>query len=287
MKILPMALILALAVAVSGAAQLLPVDETGMTMGHVLVNVTSVEAHKRFWVESFGAKPIAVGRLEGVTIPGLVLLFRVQKATGPGEGEIINHVGLKLNKLSDFLARFDKGGWKYDNPRVGREGTVQTYVTGPDTFRMELVEDPKLPAPAVSHHLHYWLAQQAEIKTRYTDTLHLKPTMRGPYPSGDVPGMNLTFAPLGSQKVAGVPTKGRLMDSIGFEVPNLRALVAKLQAAGVKFDTPYGPDAELGIPSATLTDPWGTTIRLTEGLTKVTGVAPYTYIDGFVTIDGK
>ena len=99
--------------------------------------------------------------------------------------------------------------------------------------------------------------------------------------------MNLTFAPLGGQKVAGVPTKGRLMDSIGFEAPNLQAFVSKLQANGVKFDVPYGRDPELGIPSATLTDPWGTTIRLTEGLSKVAGVTPYTYIDGFVTLDDK
>jgi glyoxalase/bleomycin resistance protein/dioxygenase superfamily protein len=266
-------------------AQLLPANDTGMTMGHVLVNVTSVDAHKKFWMESFDAKPIKVGKLEGVTIPGLVILFRPQAATGPGEGEIINHVGLKLNKLADFTARFDKGGWKYDPPRVGRESTVQTYVTGPDGFRMELVEDPKLPAPAVSHHLHYWLAEQADIKKWYVDKLHLKGTMRGPYPSGDLPGMNLTFAPLGSQKVAGVPTRGRLMDSIGFEVPNLQAYVARLQTSGVKLDTPYGRDPELGIQTATLTDPWGTTIRLTEGLSKAAGVTPYTYIDGFVTID--
>jgi catechol 2,3-dioxygenase-like lactoylglutathione lyase family enzyme len=256
-------------------------------MGHVLLNVRNVEDHKRFWVDAFGARPVKVGTLEGVTIPGLVLLFRTQTPTGPGEGEIINHLGLKLTRLSDFTARFDKGGWKYDPPRVGREGTVQTYVTGPDTFRMELVEDPKLPAPVVSHHLHYWVADQSAIKKWYVDTLHLAGTMRGPYPSGDVPGMNLTFAPLGSQKIAGVPTKGRLMDSIGFEVPNLEAFVAKLKTNGVTFDVPFGRDPDLGMPSATLTDPWGTRIRLTEGLSKVAGLTPYTYIDGFVTIDQK
>lgn len=273
------------AMLVPAHAQLLPPNDTGMTMGHVLLNVTNVEAHKKFWVESLGAKPIRVGELEGVTIPGLVVLFRLQPATGPGEGEIINHVGLKLIKLSDFTARFDKGGYKYDPPRVGRENSVQTYVTGPDGFRMELVEDPKLPAPAVSHHLHYWLAEQPDIKKWYVENLHLKATMRGPYPSGDVPGMNLTFAPLGSQKVAGVPTKGRLMDSIGFEVPNLQAYAAKLQANGIKLDVPYRKDPELGISTVTLTDPWGTTIRLTEGLSKIAGTTPYTYIDGFVTID--
>src|SRR3982751_7057807 len=94
--------------------QLLPNDATGLTMGHVLLNVSSVESHKRFWMDAFGAKPVTIGKLDGVTIPGLVLLFRIQTPTGPGEGEIINHLGLKLTKLSDFTARFDKGGWKYD-----------------------------------------------------------------------------------------------------------------------------------------------------------------------------
>jgi len=268
-----------------GLAQLLPSNDQGLAMGFVLVNVSSVEAHKKFWMDEFDAKPVKVGQLEGVTIPGVVMLFRLQQRTGPNEGETINHMGLKLLKLADYTARFDKGGYKYDPVRIGREDTPQTYVTGPDGFRIELVEDPKLPAPVMGHHLHYWLEDQAGIKKWYVSMLHLTPTMRGPYPSGDLPGMNLTFAPLGSQKGAGVPTKGRLMDQIGFDVVNLKDYCSKLQAAGVKFDVPYGKDPELGIPSATLTDPWGVSIRLTEGLGKIVGVTPYKFIDGFVVVD--
>lgn len=266
----------------SAHAQLFPSADGAMTMGHVLLNVSDVAAHRNFWTEQFDATPVTVGKLEGVTIPGLVILFRRQPRTGPSEGTTINHLGLKLNKLADFTARFDKAGLKYDPPRIGREKTPQTYVTGPDTFRMELVEDPSIPAPAVSHHLHYWLEQPNEVKKWYVQKLMLKPTMRGPYESGDLPGMNLTLAPLGSQKVAGVPTKGRLMDSIGFDMPNLKAYVEKIAANGVTFDVPYGRDAELELMSATLTDPWGATIRLTEGLSKIAGVTPYTYIDGYV-----
>jgi catechol 2,3-dioxygenase-like lactoylglutathione lyase family enzyme len=265
-------------------AQLFPADNTGMTMGHVLLNVSDVAAHREFWTKQFDAKPVTVGKLEGVTIPGVVVLFRLQPRTGPSEGTTINHMGLKLNKLADFTARFDKAGLKYDPPRIGRETTPQTYVTGPDTFRMELVEDSRIPAPVVSHHLHYWLDQPIEVKKWYVQKLLLKPTMRGPYESSDLPGMNLTLAPLGSQKVPGVPMKGRLMDSIGFDVPNLKPYVDKIAANGVTFDVPYGRDPELGLMSATLTDPWGATIRLTEGLNKVVGVTPYTYIDGYVVV---
>ena len=218
------------------------------------------------------------------SIPGVVVLFRVQPTTGPSEGTTINHLGLKLKKLSDYTARFDKGGFKYDPPRIGREDTPQTYVTGPDTFRMELVEDSRLPAPVVSHHLHYWLERPADVKRWYVQKLMLQPTMRGPYDSGDVPGMNLTMAPLGSQKVPGVPTKGRLMDSIGFDVRDLKSYVDRIKANGVTFDVAYGRDPELGLMSATLTDPWGVTIRLTEGLNKAVGTTSYSYVDGYVVV---
>ena len=267
----------------SPRAQLLQPNAGGLSMGVVVLNVTDVAAHRKFWVDEFDAKPVKVGQLDGATIPGFVILFRPQAATGPSEGSTINHMGLKLNKLSEFTARFDRGGYKYDPPRIGRETTPQTYVTGPDGFRMELVEDPSLPVPAIGHHLHYWMADPEAVKKWYVDTLHLEPTYRGPYPAGDVPGMNYTFAPLGSQKGPGVPTKGRVLDQVGLDVADLKAYCAKLQAAGVKFDVPYGKDAELGLFSATLTDPWGASIRLTEGLSKVAGIATFTYKDPFLS----
>jgi hypothetical protein len=79
-----------------------------------------------------------------------------------------------------------------------------------------------------------------------------------------------------------VATKGRLLDSIGFEVRNLAAYCERLLASGVAFEVPYGDDPELGIQSATLTDPWGVTIRLTEGLSGLAGTTAYTYVDGYV-----
>jgi catechol 2,3-dioxygenase-like lactoylglutathione lyase family enzyme len=275
---------LALASAVP-RAQLLRPNPGGLTMGVIVLNVTDVAAHKKFWVDEFDAKLVKVGQLEGATIPGFVILFRPQAATGPSEGSTINHIGLKLNKLSDFTARFDRGGYKYDKPRIGRETTPQTYVTGPDGFRIELVEDPTLPVPVIGHHLHYWMADPEAVKKWYVETLHLAPTYRGPYPAGDVPGMNYTFAPLGSQKGAGVPTKGRVLDQVGLDVADLKGYCAQLQAAGVKFDVPYGKDSELGLMSATITDPWGASIRLTEGLNKVpgVGVATFSYTDPYLS----
>jgi hypothetical protein len=65
------------------------------------------------------------------------------------------------------------------------------------------------------------------------------------------------------------PTRGRALDHIGFEVKDLKALCAKLEAAGVKFDVPYRQVPALGISIAFFTDPWGTYVELTEGLDKI------------------
>src|SRR5437773_1001339 len=80
----------------SPTAQLLQPNAGGLTMGVIVLNVTDVAAHKKFWVDEFDAKILKVGQLEGATIPGFVILFRPQAPTGPHEGTTINHMGLKL-----------------------------------------------------------------------------------------------------------------------------------------------------------------------------------------------
>jgi hypothetical protein len=59
--------------------------------------------------------------------------------------------------------------------------------------------------------------------------------------------------------------KGRTLEHVGFEVAGLEAFCRRLEAMGLKFDAPYRRNAD-GIATATLTDPWGTVIELTEGL---------------------
>src|SRR5262245_47316280 len=110
LKTLSVVLLVMLSVPRMSRAQLLKPDSEGLSMGLVLLNVTDIQAHKKFWMTEFDAKPVKVGALEGVSIPGFVILFRVQQRTGPAEGETINHMGLKLRKLADFTARFDRDG---------------------------------------------------------------------------------------------------------------------------------------------------------------------------------
>jgi hypothetical protein len=212
-----------------------------------------------------------MGAIEALELPGILIFLRRQNPTGPVAGSVINHLGLKVRKLDDLMARFQAAGTPVEKPVIGREHTPQTYVTGPDEFRMELVEDPSLKTPVASHHLHYFLAEPALAKEWYTRYLLVKPGMRGPYEAGDVPGMNLTFAPLRTGRGGGatVGTKSRVLDHIGFDVTHLNEFRRRLEQSGIKFDQPDQQTRDEGMAAAFFTDPWGTYIELTEGLNRL------------------
>ena len=90
--------------------------------------------------------------------------------------------------------------------------------------------------------------------------MHLEPRM---IEAGDMPGVNLSFS---TQNTAPLPTKGRGLDHIGFEVADLDAFVASLAAKGIKIEAPVRQVPNTKVKIAFLTDPWGTYIELTEGL---------------------
>ena len=95
---------------------------------------------------------------------------------------------------------------------------------------------------------------------------------RGRWDVVNVPGTELT---LGKVDAPQAPTKGRSLDHMGFEVKNIDAFVAKLQAAGIKTDAPVRNSANAsGLRIAFVTDPWGTEIEITEGLSATPTVAP-------------
>jgi hypothetical protein len=79
----------------------------------------------------------------------------------------------------------------------------------------------------------------------------------------DMPGVNLTFSQ-GTKMPVG--TKGRAIDHIGFDVDNLEAFAAALNAKGIKTDGPVRTVNGTNVKNVYLTDPWGTYIELTQGL---------------------
>jgi len=90
----------------------------------------------------------------------------------------------------------------------------------------------------------------------------------------DLPGVGYSlnfFRWEGNQSVTHVPTAGRVVDHMGFEVKNLDAFSKALEARGIKLIRPYKKtDAAMNdIATAMIVDPWGVSIELTEGLDKI------------------
>ena len=50
---------------------------------------------------------------------------------------------------------------------------------------------------------------------------------------------------------------------------DLEAFCKKLEAMGIKLNVPYRKVEALGLAIAFITDPWGTSIELNEGLDKL------------------
>src|SRR6266852_8797962 len=147
--------------AVSGAppgpaqAQTAAPNEAGVAMGHVHLNVKDIEVQTKFWSEYFGAVPLKKDRLHGVKVPGMLILFRQQAATGPCEGTMMDHFGFKVPNTAEALKHFRAGGIPVQSEFKGTEGFPNAYVIGPDEVKIELQEDAALKAPAMAYHLHY------------------------------------------------------------------------------------------------------------------------------------
>ena len=81
-----------------------------------------------------------------------------------------------------------------------------------------------------------------------------------------IPGSKLEFE---QAKSPVAPSKGRAADRIGLEVVGLEAFAKKLEASGVKFDSPYRYTEGMKAGFAVFQDPFGTLVELSEGLSAI------------------
>ena len=274
-------LLRSLVVLVSGvvpaSAQLVAAKDGPVVYGHHHLTVTSVEAHKKFWVEALGGTPATLGTNDAAVFTNVIVLFRLGTPAGGTVGTGVNHIGFAVPNLRAALDRVKAAGFpaitaaeapptltvKDDIAFVPNQNTSIAYVMAPDDIKVELVEVKAQATPMALHHIHYYTTQVAAMKDWYVATFGATGGTRGSFQAADLPGVNLTFSPT-PNSVA--PTKGRALDHVGFEVKGLEAFCKTLAAAGVTFDRPYSKNAALGLGLAFFTDPFGTYVELTEGL---------------------
>jgi len=265
-----------LSVAWPALAQLAPVNDAGVTLGHIHLIVKDVEAERRFFIDMMGGVAVENGKISMVQLPGVYVIMTQGDPAGPSAGSTINHFGVVIKDVAAYTAKWEANHLTIDhveNPKGG-------YVHSPSGLRIEFFEDPNLNTPIAMNHFHFFMPPERipEMQAWYVKMFGAKPSQR--YCTSclthkrlietlDLPGTNFSLAPVTPANSSGplVPTKGRQIDHMGFEVKNLKAFVEKAEANGVKFDEPYRSSKNSAkVHVAFLTDPWGTRIELTEGL---------------------
>ncbi len=249
----------------SGAAfaQAMPPNEVGVTMGHLHLNSRDVEANKRLFV-ALGGTAIKPGDFEIVRFPGVAVFLHLRPgaaaSSGGTEGTVINHVGFLVPNVQEAVAK-----WKAAGVAVApgsNERIDQAWITTADGLRVEILEDKNQTIPIRHHHVHFYVPQSAisDMQAWYAKHFGAKPGMRGQFQAADIPGANLTFTKTDTPTV---PTKGRILDHIGFDVKDLAAFAKKLEAAGIKLDQTIVTQPT-GAKLTFIHDPWGTSIELNE-----------------------
>jgi catechol 2,3-dioxygenase-like lactoylglutathione lyase family enzyme len=261
----------------TASAQIASANDVGVAMGHLHFFVADVEASKAFWV-GLGGEPAAQAEPESVRFPGVVIL--ISERGSNQTAAVIDHVAFRVRSLEEVAAR------GFDLEMVEAYPGIAS-VHAPDGTRVELFEEGTatnigfetapgfadavaerhnraLTAPIVTHHVHFYLpADQVELaRDWYVEHFGATPGQRWRYDAADLPGFNLNFSASNETRA---PTRGHTLDHIGFEVADLEAFCRGLEAAGIAFDQAYRRISD-SLATAVLTDPWGTTIELTEGL---------------------
>ena len=229
-------------------------------MGHIHLVVKDPDAQQKLWVDILGAQPTKAGPLTLLKLPGIFIVVTKGDPIGGSNGSVVNHVGFLVKSYADIKAKLAAANLKLI---VDSAQNKQIIAEFPEQVRVEFNEDPAIGAPVTMHHMHLFVSDPEGERAWYAKTFGAASTTRRNLPAAAIPGGEVDFL---KSNQATVPSKGRAIDHIGFEVKNLEAFCNKLQKDGITFDSPYRDAAQIGLKIAFVLDPAGTRIELTEGL---------------------
>jgi len=204
--------------------------QTTLPYDHVHLNVPDPAAAAKWYEQHFLAKRLDEGP-DRLTFGNTRFLFARRADAAPSAGSSIDHVGFSVSDLDAKLKELEAAGAKITTPAREAPGLFKlAFVDDPWGTRLEVVQDGELLG---LHHIHLrapdpdavtnWLAskfggERAKLKGRL-DALR--------YMSGSNPVWVLV------QKGESMPSDGRALDHIGWQMPNLAARLTELKASGV------------------------------------------------------
>jgi catechol 2,3-dioxygenase-like lactoylglutathione lyase family enzyme len=211
---------------------------------------------------------LAVRKLAGLNDPSRLLKLAslanrtigTEKGDGGTQGSVVNHVGFIVNNVQERVAQWKAAGVPVlpgNNNRLD-----QAFIETPDGVRIEILEDKTQSMPIRNEHVHLSLPETEIPKAQawYAKTFGGEAGTRNNAPVVNLPGVQIRFARSDAKQA---PTRGRVLDHIGFDVKDHAAFVKKIQAEGIQLDEPVRKSAS-GNTITYITDPWGTRIEIVE-----------------------
>ena len=250
----------------TAAAQPAPFNQAGVTMGHWHIVSKDIEANKKLFL-AMGGKLYMPGGNPLIMFPGLYINLNLgtEKGDGGTVGSVVNHVGFIVDDVQKRVAQWKAAGVTVLPGGVlpgGKNRLDQAFVVTPDGVRMEILEDKTQSMPIRNEHIHLSLtdAEIPKAQAWYAKTFGGTTAIRNDAPVVNLPGVQIRFAKADTKQT---PTRGRVLDHIGFDVKDHAAFVKKLQADGIKLDEPVRKGAT-GSTVTYITDPWGTRIEIVQ-----------------------
>ena len=249
-------------------AQLAPVNELGLSLGHLHLAAPDREKEAKAWLALGGQLENNLSGNIPIGFPGVVVLVGQQRPVSAGSaGSLIDHVAFRVPNLQASLAKW-KGvetWWKLGNWGLKIEpGTKpdQAFVTTPAGTKCEILEDKALKLPIVFDHVHYYVEESRvkEMEDYYTKMFGAKP-VKGEPDTLRMPGGKLVFT---KSAAPTAETMGRSLDHIGFNMLNadvLKAFASTLGEQGAKLQRPY-QGSSMGM--IRLLDGFGTVVEITK-----------------------
>ena len=290
--------LLVVAAAAPLSAQLAAPTPAGASLAAVYYTVPDVAAHKKIWVEIFGAKPTMVGKTEMLKLPGVFIVLT--QGTPSTATAMVQHLGIGGKDLNPIRAKLTAAG-------IQTAAGAQ-FVDLPNNLRLEFIDDPAGQEGPAAHHIHYFVPNNTDGRAWYMKFFGASENARR---GGAVPSALLTtppnwisldFSPGGGAGRGGaggrggrggapgapgaapapapapapaaapaaapagpVSNKGTVLDHFALEVKGLDAFVKKIEAEGVKVTKPVSTNAD-GLKTAMIVDGVGNDVELIEGL---------------------
>jgi hypothetical protein len=143
-------------------AQLPAANVAGVSAGHIHMMVRDPAAHKKIWVDLFGAQVVQSGSLELLKLPGIFLVLDKAEPAQGSVGSTLDHFAFRVKDLAGTSANLKAAGIP-----LTRDDSLEIVAMFPDQVKVEFYPAPTLSVPVEHFHVHFYAADADGLRAWY------------------------------------------------------------------------------------------------------------------------